>query len=372
MDKIRTERIDYLDTLRVIACFLVVLCHVGDYYAASGIDGGFGLAWSKLITLTRPCVPLFILLSGTLLLPLKVDFGKFLKRRFTRILIPILVWSVLYVFFPLPSETVFGGPPNAFTGKINIYLYNLMMIPINFTASNIHFWFIYSIIGLYLFMPIISPWVKSASKKEMLWFLSIWGLTLFFPYIRLWFPQIHGEATWNDHGMLIYFSGYLGYILLGIFLHRYNTLSTKRSCLVGAILFIVGYIITYKGLWFDIERLNSQVVAEVNDEGWVIIETMIGYLTINVAMMTAGMFIFFQKLKLPKFIQKMMSELSRLSFGLFLVHYILYLWIGAKLIPTWNLHSGVEEILVAVIVFAVSYGVAKAISHLPRSKYIIG
>ena len=221
-------------------------------------------------------------------------------------------------------------------------------------------------------MPVISPWVKNASKKEMLWFLSIWGITLLFPYIRIWFPEIQGECSWNKYGMLIYFSGYLGYILLGIFLHRYNTLSARKSCLIGALLFVVGYIITYNGLWYDIGRLNSQKVAEVNDEGWVIIETLIGYLTINVAMMTAGVFMFFQKLKLPIVVQKVMKELSILSFGLFLVHYILYLWIGAKLIPTWNLNPGIEEIVVAIIVFIVSYIVVKAISYLPKSKYIIG
>jgi surface polysaccharide O-acyltransferase-like enzyme len=100
--KLATSRIDYLDTLRVVACFLVVLCHVGDCYAESA-NGEFGLAWSKLITFTRPCVPLFILLSGTLLLPLKMDTRSFLKRRFTRVVIPFLIWSVLYVFFPIPS-----------------------------------------------------------------------------------------------------------------------------------------------------------------------------------------------------------------------------------------------------------------------------
>ena len=371
MHTIKKERINYLDTLRVIACFLVVLCHVGDYYAESS-TGGFGLAWSRLITLTRPCVPLFILLSGTLLLPLKMDTKSFLKRRFTRIIIPFLIWSIFYVFFPLPSDVVFGGPANAFTGKMNIYVYNLMMIPINFTASNIHFWFIYSIIGLYLFMPIISPWVREASKKELLAFLVVWGITLCFPYFRLWFPQIHGECDWNKFGMLIYFSGYLGYIIMGIFIHRYNNLSARNSSLIGLLLFVVGYMITYKGLWFDIGRLNSQQVAEVNAEGWVTIETFIGYLTINVAMMTAGMFMFFQKLTLPKVATKIMNELSMLSYGLFLVHYILYLWIGSKLIPLFNLNPGIEEVLIAIIVFIVSYLVAKLISYIPKSKYLIG
>lgn len=372
MNELKRERIDYLDTLRVIACFLVVLCHVGDYYAASGVDGTFGIAWSKLITFTRPCVPLFILLSGTLLLPLKRAPGIFLKRRFTRVVVPFLIWSVLYVFFPLPSETIFGGPPNAFTGEMNIYAYNLMMIPMNFTASNVHFWFLYSIIGLYLFMPIVSPWIEKASRKELLGVLSIWGVTLFFPYIRMWFPQIHGECDWNTHGMLIYFSGYFGYIVLGYFLHHHNKLSPIKSCAIGAALFVVGYYLTYKGLWHDIGRLNSQKVAEVNGAGWVTIETCIGYLSINVAMMTAGVFMFFQKLSLPKILTKVMNEVSKLSFGLFLVHYILYLWIGAKLIPTWNLSPGVEEVLVAIIVFIASYGVAKLISFLPKSKYLVG
>jgi surface polysaccharide O-acyltransferase-like enzyme len=255
---------------------------------------------------------------------------------------------------------------------MNIYAYNLMMIPLNFTASNVHFWFIYSIIGLYLFMPIISPWIKEASKKELLGFLSIWGFTLFIPYIRLWFPQIHGESDWNSFGMLIYFSGYLGYILLGIFLHRYNTLSATKSCVIGALLFIIGYYITFKGLWFDIGRLNSQIVAEVNTEGWVIIESLMGYLTFNVAMMTAGVFMFFQKLKLPTAIIRIINELSILSFGLFLVHYILSLWIGSKLIPILNLSPGIDQVIISIIIFFVSYVVVKIISYLPKSKYIIG
>jgi len=315
---------------------------------------------------------LFILLSGTLLLPLKRSPSSFLKRRFNRVVIPFLIWSVMYVFFPLPSETVFGGPANVFTGEMNIYAYNLMMIPINFTASNVHFWFIYSIIGLYMFMPIISPWVERASKKELLVFLSVWGFTLVIPYIRLWFPQIHGECDWNTFGMLIHFSGYLGYIILGLFLHRHNTLSATKSCLIGALLFFVGYYLTYKGLWYDIGRLNSQVVAEVNAAGWITIETCIGYLTINVAMMTAGTFMFFQKLRMPTIITKAMNEVSKLSFGLFLVHYILYLWIGAKLVPTWNLRPGLEEVFIAIVIFTVSYIVAKLISYLPKSKYLVG
>ncbi|MCV6628424.1 MAG: acyltransferase family protein [Flavobacteriaceae bacterium] len=194
------ERINYLDVLRVLACFLVVLCHAGDKYVVAA-GGTFHTGWMQILIFTRPCVPLFILLSGTLLLPIKYETKEFFKRRFSRILIPFLVWSILYVFFPLPGTPVFGGPGNAFTGEMNLYAYNLMMIPMNFTKSNVHFWFIYTIIGLYLFMPIVSPWIKQTTQRGMTWFLFAWGVTLFLPYIKLWFPQVWGVCDWNEFGM---------------------------------------------------------------------------------------------------------------------------------------------------------------------------
>lgn len=371
MNTAKKERINYLDVLRVLACFLVVLCHAGDKYVVAA-DGTFHTGWMKLLVLTRPCVPLFILLSGVLLLPIKYETGQFFKRRFSRILIPFLVWSILYVFFPLPETPVFGGPANVFTDKMNIYAYNLMMIPMNFTKSNVHFWFIYTIIGLYLFMPIISPWIKSAGKKELGWFLGIWGITLFIPYIKLWFPQIHGECDWNQFGMLYNFGGYLGYIVLGIFLHRYNNLSTAKSIAIGSVLFLAGFILTYQGMWFDIGRLNSQIVDNVNDEGWKLIENSIGYLTINVALMTAGTFMFFQKLKLPEKLAKVFSELSQKSYGLFLAHYIISLWVCPNLFGKITDLREIEQILVSLIIFIASYLVAKLLSCLPKSKYLIG
>ncbi len=371
------ERINYLDTLRVLACFLVILCHAGDKYVVADTGGGFDTVWMNFLILTRPCVPLFILLSGTLLLPLKYTASEFYKRRFTRILLPFLIWSILYVVFPLPETPVFGGPANEFTAQveskeISIYLYNLMMIPMNFTKSNVHFWFIYSIIGLYLFMPIISPWIKNATRKELKWFLMIWTVTLFFPYIRLWFPQIHGECDWNSFGMLYYFGGYIGYIILGLYLHRYNKLSAAKSCIIGVILFIIGFILTNRGMIYDINRMNSQIVADVNGEGWKIIENAIGYLTINVALMTAGTFMFFQKLRLPEAVQSLMREFSKMSYGLFLAHYIICLWVSAKLIPLLDINRGVEQFAVSILIFALSYLVAKVISYIPGSKYIIG
>ncbi len=365
------ERINYLDVLRVLACFLVVLCHAGDKYVVAA-DGTFHTGWMKILVFTRPCVPLFILLSGTLLLPLKYDTKEFFKRRFSRILIPFLVWSILYVFFPLPGTPVFGGPGNAFTGEMNLYAYNLMMIPMNFTKSNVHFWFIYTIIGLYLFMPIVSPWIKQTTQRGMTWFLLAWGITLFLPYIKLWFPQVWGVCDWNEFGMFYNFGGYLGFIVLGIYLHRYNKLSAVKSALIGIALFVIGFVLTYQGMLFDISRLNSHIVDKVNDEGWKIIENSIGYMTINVALMTAGTFMIFQKLNFPGKVAAFFAELSQKSYGLFLAHYIISLWLCPLLFGKITDLREVEQVIVSLIIVFASYAVAKALSYLPKSKYLIG
>ncbi|UDQ98677.1 acyltransferase family protein [Lentisphaerota bacterium WC36G] len=362
----KKERIIYLDVLRVIACFMVVLTHAGDSYILQTESSSIYLA------LIRPCVPLFILLSGILLLPVNLEYGSFIKRRFTRVLIPFLVWSILYVFMPVPSKLMFGGPENFLTGSdMNIYLYNIMLIPINFTKSNAHFWFIYTILGLYLFLPIISPWIKTASKSTLIVFLSLWTFTLFLPYIKLYFPEFQGECDWNEFGMFHYFSGYLGFIILGYFLHHYNKLSLLASMTIGTILFIVGFVITYYGFLADINKFNT--LKEISGvENWKLLELFIGYNTINVALMTAGIFMFFQKIDYSKFVTNCFTELSIFSYGIFLVHYILVLWLGKAIAHQTSLCPVFEQMLLTVVTFVLSYLIVKTISYVPKSKYLIG
>lgn len=366
------KRIDYLDVLRVIAIFMVLLLHAGDPYLWDAATQSFGPECSFYCALLRPCVPLFIIMSSILLLPLSTDTSTFYKRRFTRVVIPFLLWSIIYVFLPTPSVIVFGGPENAFTDSgMNVYAYNLMMIPVSFTSTNLHFWFIYTIIGLYLFMPIISPWIQQASKKTLLVFLMIWAVTLFFPYLRLWFPQLQGECDWNQFGMLYYFSGYLGYIVLGYFLHHHNRLSQMKSTLLGGLLFTIGLVLTYKGFLADEQRFLS-VLDQTGVEDWNLLELSIGNLTINVVLMTMGMFLFFQKLTLPKWLKPIIRELSVFSYAIFLVHYIFNLWVCHTLASMMNLNPGIEQLIVAVVVFVCSYAIVKLLSFLPKSKYLIG
>lgn len=91
-----TKRIVFLDYLRAIACFMVILVHVCEafYFNLDGISFSSNADrwWISFIDSSlRPCVPLFIMASAYLLVPLKDSTPVFFKRRFTRVCIPFIV-----------------------------------------------------------------------------------------------------------------------------------------------------------------------------------------------------------------------------------------------------------------------------------------
>lgn len=74
------KRLLYLDIIRLIACLMVIVMHAPMPGVAAETHGAFLVQSSYL---TAPCVPLFFMVSGALLLPCKEGggAGKYLKNR---------------------------------------------------------------------------------------------------------------------------------------------------------------------------------------------------------------------------------------------------------------------------------------------------
>ena len=147
-----------IDLIRVLACFLVIEIHSGQLYY---IDSEGGLIksdkniWPGIFnSLATVCVPLFVMISGYLLLPMKKDYSTFLKKRFTRILFPYVAFNIFYnIYFYIRGFF-----------ELKAMLLNISKMFINFSIG--HLWYIYMIIGVYLYVPIITPWIKTAEKKH--------------------------------------------------------------------------------------------------------------------------------------------------------------------------------------------------------------
>ena len=198
----KQERIVFVDYIRVVACFLVMLVHASEnFYAAdaSGLAGNVSMLanesnrfWVAFYDggVARTCVPLFMVVSAFLLVPLRpgVSMGAFYRRRFLRILPPMAVFALLYCFLPL----AWGG----MTWEQS--LSDLQRLPFNFPSMAGHLWFMYPLISLYLIMPVVSPWLERANAQDERLFIALFTLSTFIP----WLHRFVSDELWGELSLI--------------------------------------------------------------------------------------------------------------------------------------------------------------------------
>ena len=109
------QRVVFLDFIRVFACLLVIVVHASEnFYGVTGLGSMAGpqsfleseadRLWVSVYDgFARMSVPLFIIVSAYLLVPLKEgqSMWQFYKRRAERVLLPFACFMVLYSVLPL-------------------------------------------------------------------------------------------------------------------------------------------------------------------------------------------------------------------------------------------------------------------------------
>ncbi|MFT6245372.1 MAG: surface polysaccharide O-acyltransferase-like enzyme [Salibacteraceae bacterium] len=283
----------WIDNARALATVSVILLHV-----ASGLlytikkDGVTSDWWTGNIIdgLVRFCVPLFFMISGALLLRNDYELLIFLKKRVIRIVPPLLFWSLVYLIY---DNLIYEVKVESAYEFIRLSIKSLIQKPF----SQYHLWFVYDLIGLYLMVPIIRKWIKHSTGKEVLYFIIIWGITIiaYNPYLEKYVPQIE----------LLYFTRYLGYMVLGYYL---TTINSKNHFL-AITLIIIGAFTTIYGTYYESNKINSYSSIYYD------------YLSINVVVFTLGVFLLVKNITINNgIINKIIKFISDHSFGVYLAH----------------------------------------------------
>lgn len=386
----QNQREIWLDWMRVTACFLVMVTHSCEPFYLGG-EGSLILTrsdalWvSVLNVLPRACVALFIFSSAYLQFPLHYSTGEFFKKRALRILPPFFFWSILYAL-------VWGEPVQNFKDLL-----------LNFNYAAGHLWFVYMLIGLYLVMPLLSPWAEKVGKRELRVYIGIWLFTTVIPLIRQWVggaaPVIDGpsgipnaakyplwgEASWNTYGVFYYLSGFIGYLLLGLYFRKFvGKLSWGRTLAIAAPAFLAGFAICCCGFL-------SRVWADSNGE--FPIEGPVGLAalwegpwlndTFGVALMTIAWILLFRKIETKGgFFDNVLLPVSKAGYGMYLCHMLLLgivsAWLRDSLgigtegrLGIWT--TPVQIILTAVISFTGVAIVCVLVRRIPKvGKWIMG
>lgn len=367
------NRIVFVDYVRVIACFLVMLVHSSEnFYGAdaSGLAGNVSMLanesnrfWVALYDgfFGRISVPLFMIVSAFLLVPMKEGMGMkdFYKRRFLHILPAMFIFMLLYTLLPLAWGQMTWEQS----------LEDLKLIPFNFPSMCGHLWFMYPLISIYLIIPVVSPWLEKAKADEKRLFLYFFVASTLIPWlVRFVNADIWGWCFWNPYfGMLYYCSGYLGYLVLANYI-RFN-LNWERSkrLKIGSLCFLAGALFTAWSFWW-IGVPGKLVETPTLEWSW-------EFCTPNVLLATFGAFLLFsciEQVKAPRWI----TEISKLSFGMYLMHMFFLSNIAVvfvngdqsnPLIPV-----GLAIPCIAILSYISCVIASKLISFLPGSKWIIG
>lgn len=371
----------WLDVVRLVAMFTVVCCHCADPFNFYPGEPPINIAeikfWGAAYgAFLRPCVPLFVMLTGALLLPVRSEASVFYKKRISRVFWPFLIWSVLYNLFPwvtgllgFQPEIILDFFPysgeEAARQSLAVSLENIAKIPLNFSLLDVHMWYIYLLIGLYLYLPIFSAWVEKATDKAKLYFLLAWAVTTLLPYYQQFVsPYIWGSCSWNAYGMLYGFAGFNGYLLLGHYLRNLNW-SLRKILVIGIPLFVIGYGVTF----FGFRYITS--LPEYSDE---MLELFFTYCSLNVVIMTAPVFMLLKKVNVHSLtLQKALANLTLCGFGIYMIHFF-FTGPGVLLMRTLNIPVAIQIPLAAIVAFSISWGIIALIYKLvgKKAKYIVG
>ena len=155
LDMAGAGRKAYLDKLRFLAAFLVILVHSMEGAASAVLEGAAmspnsmpPVRWFLLTGFSGVglcCNLLFVMISGALLLPWREEsVGAFYQKRFSKVLIPM----VLYYFFYLRRSGLLSfSPSSILDGFKTVISGPVELVP--------HFWLVYVVAGLYLGVPFL-------------------------------------------------------------------------------------------------------------------------------------------------------------------------------------------------------------------------
>lgn len=237
------DREVYLDYLRILAAVFVILAHT-----CSPMVGLADTGWKNVVlvcglTLGLCCNPLYVMLSGTLLLNTKgkrmEPVGRFYIRRASKVIIPLAAYYLLILH--LNNEVRFLPPENLTA--------SLKRIVTGAPDAGPHLWLIYTIVALYLVTPFFRVMVQHMGDR-LLFSLAVVILVLnvLTTYLPL-FGMTFGAST--------FLAGWEGVFLLGYILTRQNALAgaPRRNRLI-VLAAVVSYAVMVAAVLRDVSWMN--------------------------------------------------------------------------------------------------------------------
>lgn len=290
-----TNRNITLDILRIIACFLVIVCHT---YTLGFNKTNYNMSWFisvAIYLISKTAVPIFFMISGFLNLRKDYTYKETFKKTIMRLLIPLLLFSALIYF----------------KSHRKISVENFYNFVVAFLQEDImqHYWFLYALIGMYLVTPIIRKMIKNFEEKDYKYFIILWVISLcILPLMKKF---LHIDII----NRIPLITGYIGYYILGYYIFNKKLTKNRKWLLINVFSFLLIIVISTIITYLDCSSNNKY---EVFLDRLNYLSIMIP--TLNIVYIVR--YIFDGKIKNTK-VARLVIAVSSATFGIYLLHGIL-------------------------------------------------
>lgn len=331
-----------IDLLRILCCFLVVGIHVSPLYDSfinfdvSDTQKNVALLIQALV---RAGLPVFFLLSGYYLLNANITSLKiFYKRRLASILIPFIIYSLIhYEVFSLLNGL------EGIEGLIGGYFKGLL----NATGISIHFWFVYTIIGIYLVAPFINRMLVAMPQKyTLLAIVILVAIMVYNVYFRALIPGFS----------IPYLGDWLSYFIIGGLLNRLPTVKLSTALLLAGVGYISTCVLTYYQF-----RLKNGINFYPFDAG------------LNMLVFTCGLTLLFRGLhiEVSERAAKIITWVAAQTYGIYLIHSIVLYVTSRHYDNSWYVSAVAQYTLgMTLFIFMVSLLLTYAIDSALTNRLV--
>ena len=308
MNQASGKRVEWIDYARISAILCVILCHAVESCYRPVILGeqriGI-LPWiveNTLFTAGRLGVPVFLCISGALLLGKEKDVFHFYRKSVLPILITTEIWIVLDYFFACIVKDISFSP---------VELAEEVLFLKDSELS--HMWYMPMIIGIYLVIPFLSKLVNQYEDSRVFAvpLLLVFVGSVLLPTLNVF---LDGQVLDADELALKIGTSFNGgvyglYLLMGYFIGRRKILQRVRTVwllAVAAFMFVsnsAGQYFLYSHSLFDSDRLLWYTSVPVFVMGLILFE-----------LIRRG------QRHIRKFVRFNTAFLAQCSFGIYLIH----------------------------------------------------
>lgn len=327
-----------LDFIRFVAILMVISIHV----SAKGFGSMTHHWWAVNFyeSISRFSVPLFLMVTGALLLGKETN-AKTTATRMWRVGLPLVVWSVAYLYwfrytgteFPHWAKSILKSP----------------VVP--------HFWYLYTLLGAYLFLPVMIGFCKITDVSSKVMTMVAWfvGASVV-PTVYALTGKEYVGLNWGFMPL------YAGYLIMGCFAYRWTRFNTMYISLAIFIWGASAALIAF----FTWRHSVNVGAADETFYAYTSPFVVIGAISAFYALRAVS-----NRLAASRwFPSAILKKLGEVNFGVYLIHVMVMFWLDLRGFDYQFLNPWLAIPVVVIMIFILSASIIFLIQRLPLGRLI--